>query len=100
MRPHLFRQPFGKKQIERFRRGVGRNVRHRLKRCRGRQNQNVSALRAPPLRQEQSRQVHHCAAIDLHHVQQAFRLDGWQFAVGAESGVVDQQFDFNFLARA
>src|SRR5258706_3033506 len=41
--------------------------------------------------------MHDGAAIHLHHVQQALRVDRRKFAVLAETGVVDQQVDFNFL---
>src|SRR5713101_9032925 len=42
----------------------------------------------------------HGVAIYLHHVEQALRFDGMQFAVLAETGVVDQQIDFDpFFSR-
>ena len=41
--PHLFRQALGKMQIKRLRRGIRRDVRHRLKRRRGSHDQDIPA---------------------------------------------------------
>ena len=95
--PHFFRQAFGKVQIKRFRRGVRRDVGHRLKRRRGSHDQDVPAAARNHSGQVEMRQVHHRRHIDLRHFDEPVEPRLVKFAISAKAGIVHQQINGDIL---
>ena len=92
---HFFGEAFGEEEIEGFCGGVSRNVGNGLEGSGGRENENIAASAGDHLRQVQTGQVHDRVTIHLDHIEQALRFNGMQFAVLAETGVINEQIDLD-----
>jgi len=100
VRLHFLGEPFGKKKIEGFCGGIGRNVRNGLEGGSGGEDQDVSTAPGHHVWKKKTCKMNDGRAIDLHHIEKALRVDLGEFTVLSEAGVVDKEFDGKaFLLR-
>ena len=93
MRFQFLGQAFGEGQIEGFGGSVGGDIRHRLERRRGSDDQDVPGPMRDHRREKQVRQMYDCGAIYVNHFHLPPKVRRRELAIGAEPGVVDQQID-------
>ncbi len=76
VRLHLFGKAFGEKQIERFRGGVGGDIRNGLEGSGGSENEHIAMPARDHFRQIQPGKMDDRVTIHLHHVKQTLFFNG------------------------
>src|SRR5208282_114402 len=92
MRAHLLGERFGERQVERLCRRVGADIRDGLEGGRGGEDEDVAAAAGDHAGEVEMGEVHDRGDIHLEHFELAAERNFVEPAVGAEAGVVHQDF--------